>query len=140
MNELLSQLLAGAARWREKEIEDYWLHAAYMGADLDRFGEHDVTQVEDELWHSKDGGAWKTLSNGSIYWIFSVPGTFVWVRDMLTKVLPQQNAGAEAVELRINEEHGYVEYLKVTVAKRASDNFTLETQDFGLGEHPEWRP
>jgi hypothetical protein len=140
MNELLSQLLAGAASWRGKGIDEYWLHVAYVGGDLDRFGEHDLTLVEDELWHSKDGGKWKTLSNGSIYWVFSVPGTFVWVRDMLTKVLPEQGAGPDSVTLRMNDEHGYVEYLKVQVAKRAADNFTLEIQDFGLGEHPNWRP
>ena len=140
MNEHLSKLLAGADRWRAKGIGDHWLHAAYMGADLDRFGEHDLAQVKNELWHSKDGGPWRVLSKGSIYWVFSVPGAFVWARDMLTKALPQQGAGPDSVTLRINEEYGYIEYLKVQVAKRAADNFTLEVQSFGPGDHPGRRP
>jgi hypothetical protein len=134
----LDRLMAGVRKWRGSSVGDYWIHVGYLGDDLPRVGEHELTRVEGELWHSKDGGNWQELLQGSIFWLFSVEGTFVWARDVLTKLLPKRDADDKCVELHINPEHGYVEYMRIQLAQRDQDNFTLEVKGFGEGAHPEW--
>jgi hypothetical protein len=138
MADTLNRLMDGVRKWRERGPKDYWIHVGYLGDDLTRVGEHELTRVESELWHSKDGGNWRELLKGSTFWLFSVEGTFVWARDVLTKLLPARGADESSVELHINPEYGYVEYMRVQLAPRDQDNFTFEVKGFGEGAHPEW--
>lgn len=129
-------LVEGANRWRQLQVTDYWLHLSYIGGDLNRVGEHEVTRAEGKLWHSKDGGDWLEVKTGAFYWLFSIEGLLVWARDIITKVLPA--AGDEVLEMTVNEDFGYVEYIKLDMAKRDGDNMTIEVKEFGLGAHPDF--
>lgn len=137
MNETLVALMDGVKRWRKLEMETYWVRLGYLGGDLNRVGEHEVTRAEGQLWHSKDGGDWVQIMKGSPNWLFSIEGTFVWAHDIITKLLPTAGAGPEALQLRCDEDFGYVAYLRLQLAQRDKDNLTLEVKDFGVGKHPE---
>ena len=137
MSDPLATLMEGVNRWRQLGARDYWVHVGYLGGDLDKVGEHEVTHTEGKLWHSKDGGDWLEVAKGSSKWLFSVEGTFVWAKDIITKLLPKAEAGPEALELRCNEDFGYVEIMRLKLAKRDADNMTLEVKGFGPGKHPE---
>jgi hypothetical protein len=133
----LQELVAAIERWRSHNIQDYWLHIAYIGAELNRFGDHDLTFTQGRLWHLWEG-EWREIKPGSDYWLFSVPGAFAWARDMLTKVLPASGMDEDAIELRFDPEYGYVEFMRVKVAKRDEHNFTFEVRAFGEGPHPDF--
>jgi hypothetical protein len=137
MSEHLATLVEGVGRWRQLSVTDYWIRVGFLGGDLEKVGEHEVTHAEDKLWHSKDGGDWVEVKQGSYRWLFGVEGAFVWTKDLITKVLPKAEAGADTIELRINEDFGYIEYLRLQLAKRDAENLTFEVKGFGLGKHPE---
>jgi hypothetical protein len=130
-------LMDGVKRWRTLAVTNYWIRVGYMGGDLNRVGEHELTHADGQLWHAKDGGDWIEVTKGSSRWLFGVEGTFLWANDILSKLLPGTGAGTEALELRCNEDFGYVEYMRLQLAQRDKENLTLEVKDFGLGKHPE---
>lgn len=131
-DEKLSQLVEGINRWREKGVGNYWLHVGYMGPAVNRFGDHDLTVVDGQMWHSWDG-SWRRIERGSDYWLFSVPGAFAWARDLLTKVLPGQEGGT--LDLEIDGDYGYVKTLGFSAGTRDPNNFTFEVRHFGEGAH-----
>ena len=137
MSEHLDKLLESASRWRHIGVDDYWIHLGYMGADIALVGEHEVTHAEERLWHAKDGGDWVEVTKGSNRWLFSVEGMFVWAKDLITKVLPKADADAELLELRYDDDFGYVKYMRLELGKRDRENLTVEVKGFGLGKHPE---
>lgn len=137
MDEKLQALVEGINRWRAHNITDYWVHVSYLGSELHRFGEHDLTFTQGKLWHLR-AGEWHPLKKGSDFWLFSVPGAFAWTRDVLTKIAPQAGADPDAVTLRLNDEYGYVEYLRLEMGHRAGANFTFEVTRFGTGPHPDF--
>ncbi len=137
MEGLVQALIEGIERWRLHNVDDYWIRVDYMGAELNRLGDHVLTYVHGKLWHHWHG-AWREVEKGSDFWLFSVPGGFAWARDVLTKIIPATEVGDEAIELRFNDEYGYVEYMRVKVAKRDAHNFTLEIKGFGVGPHAEF--
>lgn len=137
MSEPLAELLEGIERWRQLDVDDYWIRLSYMGGDLNKVGEHEVTREAGKFWHSKDGGDWRELMKGSLSWLFSVEGLFVWTKDIITKLLPQLEGGTEGLVFEINDDFGYVESLNLKLAKRDTDNMTIEIKGFGLGKHPE---
>jgi hypothetical protein len=134
MNERLEELKTAIQCWRNHNIEDYWLSVGYLGAAVNRFGDHDLTCIQGRLWHLWNG-QWREVQTGSDYWLFSVPGSFAWVRDMIEHVLPEAGEG-HMLDVRYNEEYGYVEYLRVKAARRDAHNFTYEVRRFGTGAHP----
>ena len=138
MENLLWQLAEHVEHWRRLKVGDYWLHSRYLGSALHHLGEQDLTYTQDKLWHLRNN-EWHALEKGSDFWLMSVPGTFVWARDLLTKVLPEMGADADAVEVRYNADFGFVEYLRVNVASRDAANFTYEVTSFGVGVHAEWK-
>ena len=138
MDEYLKALVEGINRWRSHDIQDYWMRVEYIGAELNRMGDHALTFTGGKLWHQRHG-EWRKVETGKDYWLFSVPGGFAWARDLLTKVLPAAESDPDAIELRFNDEYGYVEHLNVKVASRDAANFTLEVKGFGVGVHPAFR-
>jgi hypothetical protein len=137
MDQQLQSLAESVNRWRSQDIQDYWVHVDYIGAALNRMGNHTLTFTGGQLWHRWHDD-WREIETGSDFWLFSVPGAFAWARDMLAKVLPAAEAGGDAVELRFNDEYGYVEYLRVKAARRDAANFTFEVKGFGVGPHPDF--
>jgi hypothetical protein len=137
MERHLQELAAGIERWRAKGIGDYWIRVDYIGSALNRMGIHTLTYAQGQLWHQWHED-WREIKNGADFWLFSVPGAFAWARDMLTKVLPAAGVGDEAIDLRFNQEYGYVEYMRVTAARRDASNFTFEVKEFGVGVHPDF--
>ena len=135
MDENTRSLIAAIDRWRSQDIDEYWLSVSYMGPAVNRFGDHDLTFVDGRLWHSWEDG-WREIAVGSDFWLFSVPGAFSWARDMLVKVLPGIDGGLESIELAFNEMYGYVEYMRVRMGQRDTQNFTFEVRRFGAGPHP----
>ncbi len=137
MNDELGELVAAIERWRASGIDDYWVAVSYMGPAVNRFGDHELTCAGGKLWHRWNEG-WRPVERGSDFWLFSVPGAFAWARDMLTKVLAAHGAGEDAVELRFDDEYGFVRFMRVRVAQRDAHNFTFEVRRFGVGAHPEY--
>ncbi len=137
MDEYIKKLVEGINLWRSKEIEEYWIQAEYLGGDINRVGDHTFTVADGKLHHLWKG-KWREIETGKDYWLFSVPGTFAWARDMLTKILPEAEAGPEAITLRFNDEYGYVEHMDVKVAKRDATNVSYEVKVFGEGRHPDF--
>lgn len=137
MDQHLQALADAVNRWRSKNIESYWWQIDYIGASLNRMGQQTLTFAQGKLWHQWHG-EWREIKSGSDFWLYSVPGSFAWARDMLTKVLPDSDAGPEGIDLRFNSEHGYIEYMRVKAAKRDASNFTFEVKAFGVGPHPEF--
>jgi hypothetical protein len=133
----LQVLVEGINRWRVSNITDYWVHVSYMGGELHRFGDHNLTFTESKLWHLR-GGEWRVVEKGSDFWLFSVPGAFAWARDTLTKILPGIDANPDMCTVRCHPEYGYVELLQVEVGHRAEANFTFQVTRFGVGEHPDF--
>src|SRR5438309_2197729 len=117
MNEQLQALIDGIRTWREHNIQDYWLRVSYLGGELNRFGDHELTFTKGKLYHSWHGG-WREIEKGSDFWLFSVPGTFAWARDLMMKVAPDTDAGDEAVDVIIDDEYGYVRRLQLEVGHR----------------------
>ena len=78
-----------------------------------------------------------TVISTSMGLLFSVEGTFVWAKDLITKVLPKAEAGPEVLELRYDDDFGYVKYMRLELGKRDRENLTIEVKGFGLGKHPE---
>ena len=138
MNEQMQALIDGVNRWRSSGVQDYWLHVDYIGSALNRMGNHTLTFTQGKLWHSWHD-EWREIETGSDFWLFSVPGGFAWARDMLTKVLSDEDIEAGALELRFNAEYGYVEFLRVKMSHRDAANFTFEVKDFGEGAHPDFK-
>ena len=137
MSDALPTLLAGVNRWRQLGVADYWIRVGYMGSDLNRVGEHELTVSSGSLWHAKDGGDWTEVTKGSSIWLFGIEGTFVWSQNIITVVLPETGGSSEALSLRCNEDFGYVEYLRLQLPERNRENLTFELKDFGLGKHPD---
>ena len=137
MSDHLEALSTHVEQWRQLSVQDYWVRLSYIGGDINLVGEHEVTRAEDKLWHSKDAGDWNELAKGSFKWLFSIEGTFVWTKDIITKLLPRAETGQDALELRFNDDFGYVEFMRLKMAKRDTDNVTVEVNAFGLGPHPE---
>lgn len=131
----LKRLAEGITRWREKAVGDYWLHVSYMGPAVNRFGDHDLTVVNGQMWHNWKG-EWRRIERGSDYWLFSVPGAFAWARDLLTKLIPEQEGGVGTLDLELDDEYGYVKTLGFSAGTRDSNNFTFEVRHFGEGAHP----
>ena len=137
MSEHLDRLLEGISRWRQLGVGDSWVHLGYLGVELALVGVHEVTHADGRLWHAKDGGDWVEVTKGSSRWLLSVEGMFVWAKDIITKVLPKADGGAEVLELRCNDDFGYVEYLRLELGHRDRENMTVEVKGFGPGKHPE---
>ncbi|MBN1311597.1 MAG: hypothetical protein JXB30_09270 [Anaerolineae bacterium] len=137
MNEQMQALVEGVECWRSRGIEDYWIRVDYIGSALNRMGNHTLTFTQGKLWHLWHDD-WREIETGSDFWLFSVPGAFTWARDILTKVVSDEDVEAGAVELRFDAEYGYVEFLRVKVSKRDAANFTFEVKGFGEGVHPDF--
>jgi hypothetical protein len=138
MEDLINALIEHIAKWRSHQITDYWVHVGYMGNDLHRFGDHTLTFVDGKLWRRWENG-WREVENGRDFWLFSVPGSFAWARDMIAKVLPQdEEITPETFKITYDDEYGYVRELNVSVGHRDSANFTYEVKRFGVGPHPDF--
>jgi hypothetical protein len=137
MADHLEALAAGIQRWRARGIEDYWVRVSYLGGELNRFGDHELTSTGGNLWHLWRG-EWREITMGSDFWLFSVPGAFAWARDMITKVIPATDTDQDMLTLRLNGDYGYVEYLQYEAGHRDAANFTFEVQRFEEGVHPEF--
>src|SRR5574341_1511361 len=137
MDEHLQALIAAIGRWRAKNVQDYWLQVDYVGSALNRLGNHTLTHTGGKLWHLWHDD-WREIETGSDFWLFSVPGSFAWVRDMAARVLPEAKADPESLELHFNDEYGYVEHLRVRMPERDATNFTFDIKKFGEGPHPEF--
>lgn len=137
MEKHLRALGEGIRRWRSHNIGDYWLAVSYIGAAVNRFGDHDLTYVNGKLWHLWQG-QWRAIQRTSDYWLFAVPITFAWARDLLTKVLPAIGAEEDAIELDFDEQYGYIRFMRVHLPGRDAHNFTFEVRRFGLGPHPQF--
>jgi hypothetical protein len=138
MEEHLNALKEGIRRWRECQVGDYWLSASYIGAAVNRFGDHDLTVVDGRLYHLWHG-AWREIAQRSDFWLFAVPVTFAWARDLLTKELPAAGAGADAIELRFDADYGLIRLMRVHFPARDAHNFTYEVRHFAKGPHPDFR-
>lgn len=138
MDEQMQSLIDGVNRWRDRGIQDYWVQVDYIGSALNRMGNHVLTFTQGKLWHLWHD-EWREIEKGSDFWLFSVPGAFAWTRDMIIKVLPPGEDAADAIEVRFNSEHGYVEYLRVKMPQRNAANFTFEVKAFGEGAHPDFK-
>jgi hypothetical protein len=124
----MSVLVKGINLWRSKKVSNYWLNVGYMGAAINRLGDHDLTMINGQLYHEWNG-AWRKIEMGSDYWLFSIPGTFAWARDMI-EMLDEDDPG---LEIACNEMYGYVEFLRVRADHRDEHNFTFEVRRFGQG-------
>ena len=133
MADQLDTLRQNIQRWRGKDVDDYWLNVSYIGAAINRMGDHDLTVIDGKLWHLWEG-EWREIEQGSDFWLFTVPGTFAWARDMLTKI----DISPEEIQLTFNAEFGYVELLRVQRPSRDQHNFTFEVRRFGQGTHPSY--
>lgn len=132
-DERVEQLARAVKRWREKGAGDYWLSVSYMGPAVNRFGDHDLTVIDGALWHRWEG-RWRRVVQGSDYWLFAVPFTLAWARDLLTA---GEQAGDELV-LAFDDEFGYVKEMRFDAHSRDAKNFTFEVRRFGTGAHPEF--
>jgi hypothetical protein len=135
MDDLMQQLVEGIRTWRNHNISDYWVRVSYLGGELNRFGDHELTQVDGKLYHHWQD-KWREIKQGSDFWLFTVPGSFAWARDMITKVAPGTDVGLDAVDLVMDEEYGYVQRLQFEAGQRDSENFTFEVKRFGAEAHP----
>jgi hypothetical protein len=135
MDDLMQQLVDGIRKWRNHNVDDYWVRVSYLGGELNRFGDHELTLVNGKLYHHWQD-SWREIKTGSDFWLFSVPGTFAWARDMMTKVAPGTDVGLDAVDLVIDEEYGYVQRLQFEVGQRDTQNFTFEVKRFSAEPHP----
>nr|MBN1229097.1 hypothetical protein [Anaerolineae bacterium] len=133
MEASIEALSEAIIKWRGKDVKDYWVSVAYMGAAVNRFGDHTISCIDGKLHHLWMGD-WRELKTGSDFWLFSVPGALAWARDMLRKVEP----GDEMLEIRFNDEYGYVEYMRMKAERRDTHNFTFEVRYFAEGPHPEF--
>ena len=131
MSHHLSELVKGVNLWRSKSVGDYWLSVGYMGAAINRLGDHDLAVVDGQLYHQWDD-TWRKIEKGSDYWLFSVPGAFAWARDMID-LLGEDDP---RLEMACNEMYGYIEFLRVKADRRDEHNFTFEVRRFGQGRHP----
>ncbi len=138
MDERTQELIAAVERWRGQGLVEYWLRVSYLGGELNRFGDHELTFAEGVLWHRWHGD-WREIRPGSDFWLFSVPGALAWARDLLIKVLPDSGAPAEALRVRFNPEYGYVEHLQFEAGHRDATNFTFEVKRFEPSRHPEFQ-
>ena len=137
MADHLQTLKDNVNRWRNSGIEEYWVQIDFIGAAMNRMGIHELTTSGGKLYHERHGD-WREIETGSDFWLYSIPGTFAWTRDMLTKILPAAGVGDEGIELEFNEEYGYVQHLRVKAAKRDASNITFDVKKFGVGTHPEF--
>jgi len=137
MDELLSVLVEGINRWRQKGVSSYWVRVGYLGGELNRFGDHELTFVDGQLWHLWHGG-WRKIDDGKDYWLFSIPGGFAWARDIVTKVLPSTDAPQDALTIETDKDYGYVRRLQFEAGHRDASNFTFEVKKFSEGPHPEF--
>ncbi len=133
MANTLEILAEAIRRWRSKQVEAYWVRVDYIGSALNRMGNHTLTFADGKLWHSWHD-EWREIKPGSDFWLFSVPGAFAWARDMIHEV-----GGAEdSLQLKLNPDFGYVEFLRVKMPERDAANFTFEVKAFGAEVHPEF--
>lgn len=130
----LSVLVNGINLWRSKDVQDYWLSVAYMGAAINRLGDHDLTMVSGQLYHLWND-RWREIKPRSDFWLFSVPGAFAWARDMIELI----GDGDPRLEMACNEVYGYVEFLRVKADHRDQHNFTFEVRRFRPGPHPNFQ-
>ncbi len=129
----MKELVQNISQWRSKGLASYWLRAGYIGAELNRVGDHDLTVVDGVVYRRWEG-KWRMVEVGKDFWLFSVPGSFAWARDILLKVVPEANdVSDDDVVIEYDAEYGYIKMLKVSVRQRASANFTYEVKRFGAG-------
>lgn len=134
----LTSLVSAIQRWREKGVEDYWVQVDYIGSSLNRMGNHVLTVKNGKVWHQWHE-AWREIEVGSDYWLFTVPGSFAWAREMINSIGNSAAAETPPVVLQLNPDYGYVELLRVKMPERDAANFTFETKSFGVGTHPDFR-
>lgn len=140
MQEKLELLLQHVDLWRSRNVVDYWLRASYLGGELNRMGDHVLSYASGRLYQEASP-MWVEIEKGKDFWLFSVPGTFAWARDMIVKVAPADPSVTDAsIIIEFDEEFGFVRLLKVAVGKRASANFTYEVRAFGVGVHERFLP
>lgn len=137
LDERLAELVENINRWRQAAIGEYWLRVSYLGGELNRFGDHELTFAKGKLWH-RWRGEWREIEQGSDFWLFSVPGAFAWARDMLTKVLPQRHESSDALTMIFNDDTGHLELLQFEAGHRDASNFTFEIKRFEAGAHPDF--
>lgn len=132
MDEHLNQLVAAVARWRQQGSTDHWVRFSYMGPVLHFFGDHTVAFLGGSTYHAWQGD-WRQIQPGGDFWLFTVPGTFAWARDMITKVAPAANAAPDALTIQYDPTMGYVSHIRARFAKRDEHNFTLDVRKVGTG-------
>ena len=137
MDEQLAALIEGINRWRQKHVLGYWVRVGYLGAELNRFGDHELTFVDGQLWHLWHG-KWRKIDEGKDFWLFSIPGGFAWARDMITKIVPETDLPSDALRLELDDDYGYVKMLQFEAGHRDASNFTFEVKTFFEGPHPEF--
>lgn len=138
IDERLAELMSNVNRWRQSGITEYWLRVSYLGAELNRFGDHELTFAKGKLWHYWHGD-WREIVAGSDFWLFSVPGGFAWARDMLTKVLPERNEPSDVLRLSFDDQFGFLKILQFEAGHRDASNFTFEVKRFEAGPHPDFK-
>jgi hypothetical protein len=137
MAEQMNALVDAITLWRSKNVSRYWVRVGYLGAELNRFGDHELTFADGQLWHLWHG-KWRKIDDGRDYWLFSVPGSFAWARDILTKILPATDAPQGALTIELDEDYGFVRRLQFEAGHRDAANFTFEVKHFSEGAHPEF--
>lgn len=138
VDDRMAELVRNINLWREWEATEYWVKVSYLGGELNRFGDHELTFVDDKLWHLWHG-EWREIKRGSDFWLLSVVGAFAWARDMITKVLPQRNEPSDVLRIVYDDEYGYVKLLQFEAAHRDASNFTFEVKRFELGPHEAYK-
>lgn len=137
MDGRLAELAEAIERWRGSDVDDYWLRVSYIGAAVNRFGDHELTCVGGTLWHCWEG-AWRQIAQGSDFWLFSVPGAFAWARDLITRVVPEHDLPAGALTIEYDGQMGFVRTMHLDAAQRDAHNFSFEVRQFGTGVHPDF--
>jgi len=135
MSSSLDTLAASLQVWRSKNVNEYWLRVDYIGSALHRMGDHTLTYANGKLWHYWHD-RWREVRPGSDFWLFSVAGSFAWARDMIHEVGNVEGA----LQLKMNQDYGYVEMIRVKMPERDAVNFTFELKSFEAMIHPEFEP
>ena len=130
-------LVENIGKWRSSGIDSYWVQVDYIGSALNRMGNHLLTYTDGALWHQWHD-EWRKIEKGSDFWLFSVPGAFAWVREMITTVGAAADDDPSPIQLQFDDERGFVKLLRVKMPSRDAANFTFEVKDFGAGAHPDF--
>ena len=134
MQALLNELKFNISKWRDRGPDDYWIVVSYVGGEFNRLGDHTLTIMGDDIYDQVYDGSWRKINKGSDYWLFTVPGTYAWARDLITKVLPDAGGDASNIEIEYGP-MGQITHVQIRMPSRDAHNLTLDVRGFGAGQH-----